>query len=53
MSCLLFFLVGLVALTAMGGVAPSSDTAKPVQISGALLSFSGNTLDVKQARRSG
>src|ERR1700685_1743966 len=49
LNCLLIFLVGLVALTAIPGVAQSSDTGKPVQISGVVLSLSGNTLDVKPA----
>jgi hypothetical protein len=48
-SCLLIFLAGLIGLTAIQGVAQSSKPADPVQISGAVLSFSGNTLDLKPA----
>lgn len=46
---LLIFLVGLIGLTAIRGVAQSGSTAAPVQISGAVMSLSGKTLDIKPA----
>jgi hypothetical protein len=49
MSCLLIFLAALVALTAIPGLSQSGDAPKPVQISGAVQSLSGNTLAVKPA----
>jgi hypothetical protein len=49
MICLLIVLAGRITLAAIPVVAQSGDAAKPVQISGAVLSLSGNTLDLKPA----
>jgi hypothetical protein len=49
MICLLIFLVVLIVVSAVPDVAQTGSAANPVQISGVVLSFSGNTLDVKPA----
>jgi hypothetical protein len=49
MSCFLIFLAALILVSAIPGVAQTGSAANPVQISGAVLSFSGNTLDIKPA----
>lgn len=48
-SCFLIFLVGLIGLSAIPSAAQSGITVAPMQISGAVQSFSGNTLDIKPA----
>lgn len=49
MICFLILLAATILASAIPGVAQTGSSANPVQISGAVQSLSGNTLDIKPA----